>query len=90
MGPGGAAGRVRFRAGVAGGIRGACAVVLVLLLAGPVDLAILDGMGVSISESPALFALAQSIIGLLAYGCMAGVSLWITAYIRIRQADRTE
>lgn len=56
-----------------------------LLLYGPVDLAIASGSGIDISQSPAAFLVTQMLLTILAYGCIAGLSIWITTYIKLRK-----
>lgn len=56
-----------------------------LLLRGPVDMAIISRMGLSISQSPIVFGVTQLVLCVMAYICIACLSLWITTYIKLRR-----
>ena len=68
-----------------------CAVTLVaacilLLLRGPIDMALLSAMGISISRSPLAFLVTRLVLCTMSYVGIACLSIWMTSYLRLRQA----
>jgi len=68
---------------VAASMAAAC---IFLLLWGPADMAVLSVIGSSISKSPLVFGVTQLVLCVMAYACIACLSLWITSYIKLRKS----
>ena len=61
----------------------AICICVFLLLCGPVDMAIMDGLGVAVSRSPIAFVVTQMMLVFLSYICIAVFSVWIVSFVKL-------